>query len=146
MLIKNVWEKQLDNIFKEKEETEIDIILKAIPIILYNNCNDTDQADLYEIFGLDGFIKFNKFFDGKSVKSIRESELKDLLHFTLVYYFKEVKNYDWDKIKRLLPFDVNTISCALRIKNLNEKIKLQLEKLMSKLDEKTVINKLKGVK
>lgn len=134
MLNKNVWESQLQNLFKTKAESEINIIMKTIPLLLWQNSNNTDLVELYNNLSLSDFIKVCKLFDGKTIKIPRESQIKDILYFSIVYYFKEMKNYDWLTIKKLVNFKVNTISYSLRIKKLNENIKIELNNILSKID------------
>jgi hypothetical protein len=130
---KKVWENQLEGIFKKHTPTELEIILKTIPLILYQNSEDIDLISIYNNFGLDNLIKFCKLFNGKTVKSYRESEIKETIHFSLVYYYRIIKKLDWKDIRRILPFKVNSISFALKIKKLESSIKVQLEKMLKEI-------------
>lgn len=136
MINKAIWEKQLGDIFKEKGKTELDIILSMIPLLLGLTYNE-DQTDLYNLLGLDTYIKFSKFFDGKTIHSVRESEIKECLQFVLLYYYKEIKGLTWKQIKKEVPnlMRANSISYALRIKKINSSIKTEVDNLFKKIDE-----------
>jgi hypothetical protein len=136
LISKTIWEKQLNDIFKEKDKTELDIILSMIPLVLGLNYNE-DQVDLFNLLGLDEYVKFSKFFDGKTIHSIRESEIKECLQFILLYYYKEIKGRTWKQIKKELPslMRANSISYALRIKKINNSIKTEVDNLFNQIDK-----------
>ena len=129
----NVFEEQVNRIFTKHKSDEVELILKALSLILYSTQNNTDIVELYRTIGLDAFIKIINLFDGRTVKFPPKKVIKNYLILALSYYYKEVEGKDWETIKQEFPFDITSISYGIQIKNLNNFIKQKMYEILKNL-------------
>ena len=127
----NLLEAQLRDIFHDKEETEEDIILKIINILIYKNIRDTTLLDLFRL--LDGdyemFSKIVTLFSNRTIRFPDKTEIEDTLLTAICFYYREIKHMDWTDIKKILPGDVSPLYYSARIRSLNSLIKNEMSRL-----------------
>jgi len=132
---KNVFQKQINEIFAPKQGTEFDILLKMVSIILFQNPNSHSLMNLYKTFPLEDFFRIIELFDGQTIKFFTREELKEALILSLCYYYKEVEQKPWPEIHRLVPFEVSPISYGTKIKSLNSFLMNKLQDLAEELGD-----------
>ena len=128
-----VWDTQFKKLFEKREPDEAEQIINIISLIVYSDKND-DMGRLYTRVGLKTFSEIIDVFNGRVVKFMDKADFKDALVLALCYYYRETKGYSWEKVKAILPFDVNTVSMGIRISNLNSKIRKQIDEIFNKMD------------
>ena len=131
-IIKNpelVWQKKINDLFKNKSKGEVDIFFEAINLILSISIKNRDMLEIYKILGLENFIKLVNFFDGKTIKVFEQKEFQESFMLALYYYMREIEKKSWAEIKEECNFEVQTIKYGIRLKKLNEYIKNQLNDL-----------------
>lgn len=78
---------------------------KVLPLLVYN----LHTKDLYKIVSLFGGLTFR-------IPTIQELEKE--IRIIKAYYYKNVKDYSWDKIKEMTNNDVNPLQFSRKIKKL----------------------------
>jgi hypothetical protein len=131
----DIFDSQIDEVFGKKKESEMDIILKTLSMVIYENSSNTDTMELYKLLGMENFVKVISLFDGRTVKLPSADEFKENLILSLIYYYKEIKQFTWEQIKEKLPFEISGIRYGIKIKNLNNYIRQKLEELLSNFDK-----------
>jgi len=122
----NELEYRIDELFKKKESKEIDMILDCINIILNSNYSN-DITRLYNLIDLKSFVKIITLFDGKNISIPKKSDFREVIILALCYYYKEIKQMNWNDIKKQFTFEISPIKYGLRIKSINKYLKKQLD-------------------
>jgi hypothetical protein len=123
-----LWEEKLNNVFKKKDKTEIEMFLDIVSLILYNN-NNQIISGLYSILSLDDFIKVINLLSGETVKFPCKEEVKEAIELALIFYYKNIKGMtSYKDIKALNIIEEKDFSSISIGKKLN--------KLTSELQEK----------
>ena len=127
---KDVWEKQLDEMFSHKERTSEEKFLNVLSIILYENNKNTDLADLFSTVDFNSFIKVVDLFDGRTISFPTKEEIKDAVELALFFYYKEILGItSYDSLKKLNireDKDFSSISIGRKINNLKKEIKEEI--------------------
>ncbi len=133
----NVFQEKINNLFKKKSSSEVDILFNIIDLLFYNSVRSTDLCHLYKSLDLENFIKVCSIVDGREIKIPTKEEIEDLLITSLIYYDKEINGYDWQEIKeKYSEFNISSIKFSFKIKKLNEFIKSHLKNLYKELEAK----------
>ena len=126
----NELEYRIKQLFEKKEDKEIDIILDCVYLILFQTTHGNEIKQLYNLLDLETFVKILTFFDGKTVSFPKKSEIKEAIILSLCYYYKEIKNMNWNEIKKQFPFEISSIKFGLRIKSFNNFLQRKLNTLL----------------
>ena len=82
-----------------------DLVEDLIHLQMFKNAEkDEKQLVLVELYNLLGTEKFMEVMDllaGKTIKFPQKDDFKETIQIALCYYYKQVKNYDWEEIKNL---------------------------------------------
>jgi hypothetical protein len=127
----SLFKTKLEDLFKETEDDEVSLILKVMSFLFYQNNKNTSMADIYKTMsksygvsqGLDITYKLIDLFNGHDVNFMTIRDFHDNLIIAICYYYKEVVGWDWSTIKKKVPFELNAVSIANKIKSLNKWIK-----------------------
>ena len=132
-----VFERQLDNLFAKKAESEVDIIFRIISLVIHNDySSNTDLRDLFRVVDLESFIRVISVFENRTVKFPSKSDIKDSLMLALCYYYHEIEGMSWEEIKAVLPFEVSSIAYGIKIKNFDKFLTAKLNEYASSLQGK----------
>lgn len=123
-------EYRIEQLFEKKSQSETDLILDCVSLII-SGTENSDLRGLFNILDLESFIKLISFFDGTTISLPKKQELKDIIILALCYYYKEIKGYEWDKIKEQFPFEISSIKFGLRIKSFNNYLSGKLKKILN---------------
>lgn len=137
----NISDDQLNQLFSKKKDTEIEIILQILSLIIYNNATNTDIVELYRILGPEKFSQVIMLFDGRQVKLPSSEEFKDCLTLSLIYYYHEIKQLPWSSIKEKFPFDISTISYGIKIKQFNNFVQQKINEFFRQLEKEDLNEK-----
>lgn len=137
----DISDSQIEDLFKRKKETEMDLILKVVSIIMYQTANSTEMVELYKLLGVEKFSQLLMILDGRTFRLPTANEFKEDLILALVFYYKEVLQYPWNKIKEKFPFEISGISYGIKIKRLNN---FCLQKMQEYTEQLNKIQKEKG--
>lgn len=123
-----VWEDQMNDLFLTKKVKNTDKVIEALSIILCKDYGKKNKEllDLYNYKGIDEFIDIISLFERKTVTFPSKDEIKDAVKLAIVFYFREVEGYSWEKIKSTVPFELSSISYSFKLKSLNKFIVEQL--------------------
>jgi hypothetical protein len=130
----NITDLQLEQLFSPKKTTEMDIVLRTVELLLYENYNSTNIVEIYKLLGLENFSKLVQLFDGRTIKLPTKQELTDNLISSLVYYYRNIQNESWEEVKAHFPFEISGIKHGIQVKHLNTFIQQKLEETLRKLD------------
>ena len=86
---------------------------------------------MYNLLGLENFVKLVTLLDGRTIKLPTSNELKDAVVFALCFYYRELEGKDWAEIHQLVPYSFNSISISCKIKNLNSALKDELKSFLN---------------
>jgi hypothetical protein len=126
---------QIEELFSKRKENEIDIIFKTLSLIIYNNTNEIDILEMYKTLDLNDFIKLIYLFDGKVIRFPTIKDIKESLVLSLVYYFREIKNYSWSETKEKFPFEISGISYGIKLKSLNNFIRQKMDEMLKRISK-----------
>lgn len=129
-----LWQKQLNELFTKRKPSDTEKILNVVELIVHMSKND-DMSQLYSRVGIRAFTEVIEIFGGRTVKFIDKEELRETLVLALCYYYREIKGYDWDKVKSVLPFEINSVSMGIRISSLNNKIRKEIDEILSTIGD-----------
>lgn len=131
----NVLEKQLKDIFSSKSSAKQEPLFQILSLVIHHNPNTSDINDVYRLLGMENFVRLIHLLDGRTVRFPTSSELKDALVTSICYYYREVAHEDWSVIKEKIPFEIQPISMARKIKNLNMAFSSELQALFKSTGE-----------
>ena len=126
----DVFQEQVKDIFSIKDDTETEVILKVVELVLHHGVFNDDLLNLYRRTGMDNFVSVIDIFGGRTIKLPRVSEIKEAITLALCFYYKELKRKNWKEIKALLPFEISSISYGTRIKGLNSFVQEKIKELL----------------
>lgn len=126
----NIFETQIDALFKKKEVTDTEQILQLVPLILHQNGRDSDLGDVYRLLGLEKFSQLVTLLDGRTIKFPTTIEIQETIVLAFCYYYKEVKGLGWEEIRAIIPWDIAPTVYGARIKNLSKYVKDQIINIM----------------
>lgn len=123
---KEVFEEQINDIFSKSTDEKNDLIIQSLSLLLKMPDSNSDLNDLYNLVGLENFVRVISLFENKTIKFPSKSEVKDIILTSLLFYYREVEKLDWNEIKTKVPFDFSSISYASKIKKMNLFMKKKL--------------------
>ena len=98
-----------------------------IEIALYEEFGDKIGRLYSVIGGGDLFSKIIDEFSGTQIQIPDAEEFKSCVMTSLVYYYKEVMGFSWEKVQEALPYERDVgLRYARKIKALNSKMKKRL--------------------
>ncbi len=119
----DVWSKKLRNHFKDKPKLQVEKFLNIVEILMFSKDNFEDISTLYSEFELEDFAKLISIFNGRTVKFPTIDEFRANIELALVFYYREFHNVkDYDELKKLIPFEINSISVGNRMAKLTKDI------------------------
>lgn len=131
---------QIDQLFSKKKDSEMDVILKILSIIIYQTSHSTDVVEIYNLLGTEKFSQLVMLLDGRKINLPSLLEFRESLILALIYYYKEMKNYSWEDVKNKIPFDISNISYGIKIKQLNNYLQQKLYEFFKILTKDKSIN------
>lgn len=115
-----VLEEQINDIFLARREDNTDLIIQAFSIILNKEYSKKqDIIDLYNLVGMDTFVSIVSLFERRTITFPSKDEIKESIILALIFYYREIQGFTWDKVKEIVPFEFSSISYSSKIKNLN---------------------------
>lgn len=113
---KNILELKINEALGPSEEAMISDLIKLS--LMKRASKNTDYmiyTELYNLLGLEGFTNLISLVDGKPLILPTKEDFKDSVITVLCYYYRNVKNMDWEDIKSILGIpDINTIKQGIR--------------------------------
>ena len=132
--LKEKWRQQFNHLIDIKTETdEIDRIFEVFEIVLGKNTNN-NMSNLFKTVGMENFIKIIQVFEGRVIKYPTAKELEDSLLLSLIFYYKEVKHLNWDKIREKVPVDFDAHEYGMKVRHVTNYIRKNLEKIMKEFE------------
>ena len=129
---KEVFEEQLNDLFLTSDESETNQVVKAFSLILHAEegaKNKNDFLELYSLLGLEGFVSVISLFEKRTITFPSLEKIREDIILAVIFYYKDIKNYSWGEIKKIVPFEFSSISYAFRLKKLNSFIIKQMKEI-----------------
>lgn len=128
---KHLWEKKLEDTFKQTPKNETAKFMDIVSMIIYNNVHNEDISQLHSAVDLETFLLITSLFEGRTITFPTKKELKNAITLALFYYYREclgIKDYSiLRKIDILNGEDFSSISIGKRLVKLNKEIIEKLE-------------------
>lgn len=128
-----LWQKRLNTIFKKKDQSDTDIFLSIVSMVLYNSESNEDIARLYSCTDLDTFLKVVALFESRTIEFPSKKEIREAIELSLFYYYRNVLGIkDYSKLKEMGIIneqDFSSISIGKRLSKLNKDIVKKLENM-----------------
>lgn len=126
MMFKNprtIFQQDLNDIMKERDETAL--IEDLIGLQMLKDSERDERLlvlrELFDYLGIEKFMGVMNILAGKTVKFPQKDSFKETIQIALCWYYKKVKNYDWDTIKVLLKDDeLSSVKFGIKIQNLQK--------------------------
>lgn len=124
-------QEDINEAFKKKEKSDLDILFQVLSLILYKNEHNTDMIELLNNVGVDTFSKIIHLFGGRSIQLPTESEFNEAMLLSIAYYYKKIEGIeDWDEIQAKIPaYELNSLSLSLRIHRLDSFLKQKIQQI-----------------
>lgn len=133
--MKEVWADKINKMFRKKPKQEEELFLDIVSMIAYHRYNDKLSA-IYKELGVDKFNKVIAILSGETIDIPDRLDWHDSMLTALCFYYKILKGYDWDQIKKILPFKkINSIKIGKRINSLSADIVTQIYDSFNKIEE-----------
>ena len=131
---RTIFQQELNEIMKEKPET--DIITDLIGLQMLKDAEKDGKLlilrELFDYLGIEKFMGIMNILAGKTVKFPVKDSFKETIQIALCWYYKKIKNYDWDTIKILLKDDeLSSVKFGIKLQNL-QKFILNYESIKNK--------------
>src|SRR5574344_1591131 len=101
---KTLFQEQLNEIMKDDPCKPL--ITDLINIQMHKNAEKDEKMliliELYNMVGLEEFIKIIDLIDGRAVKFPSRDEFKETVQTAICFYYKTFQGYDWTKIEDLM--------------------------------------------
>jgi hypothetical protein len=132
--MKDIWVEKIHTMFRKKPKEEEEIFLDIVSMIAYHRYDDKLSA-LYKELGVETFNKVIAILSGETVSFPDRQDWHDSMLTALCFYYKMLKGYDWDKIKKILPIKrINSIKIGKRINSLNADIVTKIYESFNKIE------------
>lgn len=120
---RTIFQQELNEIMKEKPET--DIITDLIGLQMLKDAEKDGKLlilrELFDYLGIEKFMGIMNILAGKTVKFPVKDSFKETIQIALCWYYKKIKNYDWDTIKVLLKDDeLSSVKFGIKLQNLQK--------------------------
>ncbi len=121
----------LQEIIGKRSQSEVDLLWNLVSLFMFERFKTEDMVKIYKEIGVDAFVKLVYAVGGKEVKFPTREELLDNLVAALIYVDKELRKLSWPNIKKKYPtIDVRSIKYAIKIKNLDSFMEMQVAQLL----------------
>jgi len=129
--------------YVETEKTELPSIFFQLTLYIYQQkINEHDLYILAKLLNYEDLIKLINYYDGGLLKLPTKKEFKESYILAVCFFLKEIKNWDWKKIKQCLDLseeDLNSYKLGYEINklknSLNKDLTIILEYLKSKEEQ-----------
>lgn len=125
----NIFEAHIKDIFKQ-DTSEMDIILSLMSVLVSKNIRDKSILSLYKITDIQTFSRVLMLFEGRTVSFPSREEIEDLFILSICYYYREVEDFSWDKIKEIVPFEIQATTYGLKINALSNLIQKKMKEII----------------
>lgn len=131
------------NDFLEQEKQCNKEMFAQLCLYIFSLESKENKNDLYLLakkVSLEELIDLVCYYDGDTIRLPNKEQLNDSFLIAFVMYMKEILEYDWPKIKKILNLPENekdrlsSISIGRRINNIKEKFNKDINKILNKID------------
>ena len=126
---KKEWESSLKNAYSSTDTFSKDI-KTLLEIIIYVSFGEK-IGRLYKLINNDElFSKLVEEFGNNEIEFPSKDDFTDSVMTAIVYYYKEILGFDWEKIQELLPYERDMgLRYNRKIDKLGERIKKRLQQI-----------------
>lgn len=107
-----------------KDRDGVKIVEDLVRLILLKNYGKNEATlklvEVYNLFGIEGFVDLIDIMNGKTVPFPSIEEMKDVVKIAVSYYYKYLKGKSWEEIKEILQDeDCSSIKYGINCSKLN---------------------------
>lgn len=120
---RTIFQQDINDIMKEREETAL--IEDLIGLQMLKDSEKDEKLltlrELFDYLGVEKFMGVMNILAGKNIKFPQKESFKETIQIALCWYYKKVRNYDWETIKQLLKDeDLSSVKFGIKIQNLQK--------------------------
>jgi tetrahydromethanopterin S-methyltransferase subunit G len=121
--------KELKSDFSKIDES-VSNVTSLLKLIIFENFGEKVEI-LYSIVNdNDKFSKILYAFENMSIKLPSVEEFKSLVMLSIIYYYKDVMNYDWNKIQLMFPNEKDiSLRYGVKLRNVRKSIKKRMDNI-----------------
>lgn len=117
---RTIFQQDINDIMKEREETAL--IEDLIGLQMLKDSEKDEKLltlrELFDYLGVEKFMGVMNILAGKNIKFPQKESFKETIQIALCWYYKKVRNYDWETIKQLLKDeDLSSVKFGIKIQN-----------------------------
>lgn len=133
-------QERLYEFLENDTEVQNQILFQLALLIYQMELPDTDLYLLAKMLPLDSLIEIIDYYDGEQIKLPNKKEFRNCFLLATTFYLKEIRGYDWEKIKQILSLPTNDkdffspISLGKKIKKIKENLRSRFFKLLKKTE------------
>ena len=131
----NLLEAQLDDLFRDPKDSDPEILMKILNLILYKNIHDTTLIDLFRLLKEDysTFSKVVTLLSNRTIHFPDKADLDEHLIMSVCFYYREIRGMSWQEIKNIIPVEISPVSYSAKIRSMNVFIKDEMNKMFKEL-------------
>lgn len=120
---RTIFQQDINDIMKEREETAL--IEDLIGLQMLKDSEKDEKLltlrELFDYLGVEKFMGVMNILAGKNIKFPQKESFKETIQIALCWYYKKIRNYDWETIKQLLKDeDLSSVKFGIKIQNLQK--------------------------
>ena len=125
------WEKYLKSAYISCDDISKNI-KNVLEMIIFFSFGEK-IGSFYKLLGDDLFFKVIDEFGENTVEFPSKDEIKDMIITAMVYYYKEVMGFNWERIQELLPYEKDVgLRYNRKINKINKDLKKKLNEFYAK--------------
>lgn len=132
----SVFQENVNNIMKDQDQ--LNLIKELIKLQMFKNSEKSSSLlqliEIYNYLGIDKFMGVMDILAGKTIKFPKKNDFKETVEVAICYYYHQVENYSWDKIKEMISDDEFQVKkMSIKVDQLQKFIYYYEEKMTSKM-------------
>lgn len=132
----SVFQENVNNIMKDQDQ--LNLIKELIKLQMFKNSEKSSSLlqliEVYNYLGIDKFMGVMDILAGKTIKFPKKNDFKETVEVAICYYYHQVENYSWNKIKEMISDDEFQVKkMSIKVDQLQKFIYYYEEKMTSKM-------------
>ena len=128
--------KELKSDFSKIDES-VSNVTSLLKLIIFENFGEKVEIIYSIVNDNDKFSKILYAFENMSIKLPSVEEFKSLVMLSIIYYYKDVMNSDWNKIQLMFPNEKDiSLKYGVKLRNVRKSIKKRMDNIKKSKEHK----------